>query len=131
MAIAATVRSISSLKDPEFAVIEEEASMASQISKEHLEAVNGARGPKVRVKGSRIRVIDIATWYEEQGRSVAEIVRSFPQLTHADVFAALAYYWDHRDELEAKDAEDEAFVEAVASKTPSLLRERLSQPSLG
>jgi uncharacterized protein (DUF433 family) len=105
--------------------------MAKSLSTEHLEIVQGARGPKVRIKGSRIRVIDVAMWYEEHGRTVDDIVQSFPQLTRADVFAALAYYWDHRDELEAKEAVDEAFTEEVAQRNPSLIQERLSQPSVG
>jgi uncharacterized protein (DUF433 family) len=105
--------------------------MAKSISTEHLEIVEGARGPKIRIKGTRIRVMDIAMWHEEQGRSVADIIRSFPQLSRADVFAALAYYWDNREELEAKEAADESFVEEVARRNPSLIRERLSQPRVG
>ena len=43
---------------------------------------------------------DVFVWHELQGQSADEIVSRFPQLTMADVYAALAYYWDHHDEIQ-------------------------------
>ena len=40
-----------------------------------------------------------------------EIVHHHPTITLADVHAALAYYWDHRDEIEQAIKEEDAFVE--------------------
>jgi hypothetical protein len=56
-----------------------------------------------------------------------EIVSDFPQLTLAQVHAALSYYWDHRDEIhqEMKDAED--LVQRLRAHSPSPLREKLSR----
>ena len=51
-------------------------------------------GGKPCIAGTRIRVQDIYQWHELQGKSPDEIVSSFPQLTMADVYAALAYFWD-------------------------------------
>jgi uncharacterized protein (DUF433 family) len=81
------------------------------VSREHIEVVEGAFGPKPRIRGSRIRVEDIMYWHEEQGMSASEIVKDFPQLTHADVYAALAYYWDNKDEMDRMIAEGDAWVE--------------------
>lgn len=65
----------------------------------HIEKKPGVCGGKACVTGIRIRVQDVYVWHELQGRSPDEIVTSFPQLTLADVPAALAYYWDHVQEI--------------------------------
>jgi hypothetical protein len=46
------------------------------------------------------------------GMSPDEIVDAIPTLTLADVYAALAYYWDNRDEIERQIEEGRAFAEA-------------------
>lgn len=33
------------------------------------------------------------------GKSVDDIVAMYPHLTHAQVYDALSYYYDHRDEV--------------------------------
>ena len=97
------------------------------VSREHIEIVEGAGGPKARIRGHRIRVIDVVNWYEWQGMSADEIVEEFPQLTKGDVFAALAYYWDHKDELDRKKADDDAYIEEMMRRHPGRLQERLKQ----
>ncbi len=69
------------------------------VLREHIEIVPRAGGRKPRIKGSRSRVQDVAIWHGKPGLSPDEIVQEYPQLSLADVHAALAYYWDHRDEL--------------------------------
>ena len=59
--------------------------------------------------------------------SADEIVEDFPQLTHADVYAALAYYWDNKDELDRKIAEDDAYVEEMMRMYPGRFQEQLKQ----
>ena len=76
------------------------------VTTEHIEIVQGAGGPKVRIAGRRVRVIDIVLWSERLGMSPDEIVDDHPTLTLADVHAALAYYWGHRDEIERAIEED-------------------------
>ena len=91
----------------------------------HIEIVEGAGGPKARIAGSRIRVQDVAVWYEKMGMTADEIVAAYPTITHAEVFAALAYYWDHRDEIEREIADGNAFAEMLRGKTPSALGAKL------
>jgi uncharacterized protein (DUF433 family) len=74
----------------------------------HIEIVQGAGGPKARIAGHRIRVEDVAIWHEKLGMSPDEIVDHYPTLTLADVHAALAYYWDNREEIERQIAEGRA-----------------------
>ena len=91
---------------------------------QHIEIVQGARGPKARIAGHNIRVQDIVVMHERLGMSVDEIVEQLPTISHADVHAALAYYWDHRDEIDAKIAADNAYVEEVQRRLgPSPLEE--------
>ena len=101
------------------------------VSREHIHIVEGARGPKPCIVGTRIRVIDVLGWYEGLGWSAAEIVEQFPQLTPADVYAALAYYWDHKEELDRKKADDDAYIEEMMRKEPgrfqALLKQRQQQ----
>jgi uncharacterized protein (DUF433 family) len=44
------------------------------VSREHIEVVDGAFGPKPRIRGSRIRVEDVLYWYEQRKMSAPEIV---------------------------------------------------------
>lgn len=61
-------------------------------------------------------------WHERLGRSAEEIVRDFSQLSLGQVYAALAYYYDHQAEIDAHLQEDEQTVEAMKAHFPSLLR---------
>jgi uncharacterized protein (DUF433 family) len=69
-------------------------------------------GGQPTVAGTRIRVAAILTCYR-QGMTVEEIVQQYAPLKPADVHDALAYAYDHLDEIEADLAnDDEAAVKA-------------------
>jgi uncharacterized protein (DUF433 family) len=80
---------------------------------DHIEVTPGVCGGKARIAGSRIRVQDIVAWHETSGQSPEEIVQRFPLLSLADVHAALAYYFDHREAIDSETAEDIAFADAL------------------
>jgi hypothetical protein len=53
----------------------------------------------------------------------AEIVAEFPHLSVADVYAALAYYHDHRENIEGQALEDEDVVAKLeAEQGPTRFR---------
>lgn len=79
------------------------------LEKQHIELTPGVCGGKPRIAGHRIRVQDIVLW-TEQGQSADEIASSFPPLTLADVYAALAYYHDNRAEIDADIRRDDEVV---------------------
>jgi uncharacterized protein (DUF433 family) len=54
-----------------------------------------------RIDGTRHRVIDLVADHVAHGYSAAQIVEHYPDLTPAQVHAALAHYYDHYDELNA------------------------------
>ena len=100
--------------------------MSSVIS-QHIEITPGVCGGKPRIAGHRIRVEDIVIWHERMGLSPDEIVSQYPTITLADVYAALAYYHDHFEEIRKQIREDEAFARQMQEKTPSLVQQKLTQ----
>jgi Protein of unknown function (DUF433) len=52
------------------------------------------------------------------GMNPDEIVSAHPSITLAQVYAALAYYFDHKADIDADIAEGEHFVAELKAKTP-------------
>jgi uncharacterized protein (DUF433 family) len=91
----------------------------------HIEATSGICGGKPRVAGTRIRVQDIVVWHDRMGLSADEIVSRYPQLTLGGVYGALAYYYDHRQAIDAQMEAGRKFVEEMRQLYPSKLRAKL------
>jgi uncharacterized protein (DUF433 family) len=98
--------------------------MSSKTLDEHIERTPDTAGGRPRIRGRRITVQHIAIWHERLGKSADEIAAEY-DLTLADVHAALAYYFDHREEIDERMAEDRAFVQALRAHTPSLRDQKL------
>lgn len=92
---------------------------------QHIEITPGVRSDKPRIAGTRITVADVAIMYLRMGQSLEEIAGKY-QLSLAAVHAAMAFYYDHREEIDQRTAEAEAFAEAERLKHPSLLQEKLN-----
>jgi uncharacterized protein (DUF433 family) len=90
----------------------------------------GICGGRPRIDGHRVTVEDVAIWHERMGKSSDEIVSSHPSITLSDVHAALAYYYEHRQQIDADIAAGEQFVAELKAKTSSLREERLRQRKL-
>jgi uncharacterized protein (DUF433 family) len=69
----------------------------------------GIAGGRPVIAGTRITVNCIAGYYQ-LGMSIDEILESLRHLTPSQVHSALAYYFDHQDEINA-DLEEEGNVE--------------------
>jgi uncharacterized protein (DUF433 family) len=95
--------------------------------KEHIEITTGICGGKPRIAGHRIKVQDIAICYERLSMSPMEIVSHYPSIGLADVHAALAYYYDHRVEINRQIEEGERLADEMRANTPSLLQQRLKE----
>ena len=82
----------------------------------NVEKDNTRCGGQPVVAGTRIRVATILTCYR-QGMGVEEIVQQYSSLRPADVHDALAYAYDHLDEIESSlAADDETTVKARLRK---------------
>ena len=68
-------------------------------------------GGRIRIDGTRITVHRIAVLYK-QGHSPEEIIQTYPHLSLAQVYSALAYYHANREEIEDElSAADSQFDE--------------------
>ena len=100
--------------------------MTTKTLDQHIETTPGIAGGRPRIAGHRITVQDIVIWHERMGKSADELVAEY-ELTLADVYAALAYYFDHRAEIDRAIGESSAFAEALRQRTPSRLRQRFRE----
>lgn len=99
----------------------------SEAKTDHIVCEPNVCGGKPVIAGTRIRVQDVYVWHELQGLSADEIVSRFPHLTMGDVYAALSYYWDHRDEIKRQMQDETDFVEQMKRKHPSPLMQKLAE----
>jgi hypothetical protein len=72
-------------------------------------------------------VLDIVLLHEHQGQTADEIVSHFPGLGLADVHAALAYYFDHVQEIQEDIRAERSLAEEGRRNQPSLLDSKLQQ----
>jgi uncharacterized protein (DUF433 family) len=91
---------------------------AKLLSEARIVSTPGTCGGKPRVDGHRIKVEHIAVMYERMGMSPDEIVTALPTITLAQVHAALSYYYDHKQEIDADIEEGQRFVEELKAKSP-------------
>ena len=100
------------------------AVMSSKTLDEHIELTPETAGGRPRIRGRRITVQHVAMWHERLGKTADDIAAEY-DLTLADVYAALAYYFDHREDIDRRIAEDTELVEALRERTPSKLSHTL------
>jgi uncharacterized protein (DUF433 family) len=83
----------------------------TQVAIGHIELrANRDGSPRAYICGTRIRVQDIVSDHERHGLSPEEIAREYLHLSLAQVHAALAYYYDHRDEIREQMKADADYV---------------------
>ena len=82
----------------------------------HIQITPGTCGGRPRIEGTRIRVQNIVLW-TEQGMSADEILMHYPQLSLANIYAALTYYFDNKVEMDQQFDADQAFLEACMKES--------------
>lgn len=98
--------------------------MTAPVLDKHIDITLGVSGGKPRIAGHRITVQNIVIWHEHMGKSADEISAEY-NVTLADVYAALTYYFDHQDQINSSIKEGEAFVEAMRKNSSSVLAQKL------
>jgi uncharacterized protein (DUF433 family) len=101
-----------------------EALMESNIVS-HITKTPGVCGGRACIAGHRIRVMDIVVMHEMRGYCAAEIAAMYPGITMADIYAALAYYFDNVDEIQSEFRKDEDAAKELLIRHPSKVREIL------
>ena len=84
----------------------------------HIVRTPGVVSGRPRIKGTRIRVVDVAGWHLEGGYSIDEMIEMFPGVSAADLHAALAYYYDHKAQIKADEAADLELLEQFKAEFP-------------
>jgi uncharacterized protein (DUF433 family) len=94
--------------------------MTVQTLDNYIEMTPGVVGGKPRIAGRRITVQNIVIWHEWMGLSADEIATDY-NLALAEIYAALAYYFNNPQEIDQAIKDSQAFVEEMKKKIPSKL----------
>jgi uncharacterized protein (DUF433 family) len=90
----------------------------------HIVRTSGVVGGEPRIAGHRIRVRDIVAARDLGGLAPEEIAASvYPELTLTEVYSALAYYEDHRNEIEQATRRESQFVKRFLKAHPRLVHD--------
>lgn len=99
--------------------------MATATDIKHIVRDPDVYGGKPCIEGHRIAVHDIAVSYN-QGYTPEQMVEEhYPTLNLAQVYAALLYYQEHKDEIDREVAEEAADITARAKADMSPLAQRI------
>jgi uncharacterized protein (DUF433 family) len=94
--------------------------------KTHIDTTPDVCGGKPRIAATRIKVSQIVL-LTELGESPDTIVGKYPHLSLADVYSALAYYHDFREQIDAEiQADIDREQQARAASGPGPLERYLS-----
>jgi uncharacterized protein (DUF433 family) len=78
------------------------------------------------IDGANTKVVELVEEVKAHGWSPEELAYQHPHLTLGQVHSALAYYWDHQEEIEADLQRREALVEEIRREVgPHPLVEKL------
>lgn len=82
------------------------------------------------IAGTQTKVVEIALDHLAHGSDAPEMHRQFPHLTLGQIYSALAYYYDHKAEIDEDIEQRKRKVEQLKAEIdelqgPSTLREKL------
>lgn len=95
--------------------------MISNTLDRHISIDAGISGGKPHISGRRITVQNIVVWHQMLGKSADEIAIDY-DLSLSDVYAALAYYFDHRAEIDEAILRDDDLISTLKKETVSKLK---------
>ncbi|MDO9117902.1 MAG: DUF433 domain-containing protein [Nitrospira sp.] len=97
-----------------------DASTINTVTTQHIDISPDIAGGKPRIAGHRITVQNIVLWYERL-RLTADEIATNHGVSLADFYAALAYCYDHRQEIDEAILADETYIAELQSRTTSKL----------
>jgi len=78
--------------------------------------------------GTTMKVVELVMAHRAHGWSPEELHFQFPSLSLGQIHAALAYYWDHQDELDADIDRRSRYAEKMRRDAgPSAVADKLSR----
>lgn len=99
---------------------------AVQVIEQYIDITPGVCGGRPRVAGTRMTVADIALMRLQMNLSLEEISGVY-DLPLSAVYAAMAYYFDHRAEIDLRSAEDDTYLDDLREQYPSKVMAKLAQ----
>lgn len=69
------------------------------------------------IEGANTKVVEIVLHIEASGISPEQLAVELPHLTPGQIHSAMAYYWDHKQELDADIKRREERVERLRRET--------------
>jgi uncharacterized protein (DUF433 family) len=83
------------------------------------------------IKGTTMKVVELVMAHKAYGWSPEELHFQHPYLTMSQIHSALAYYWEHKEELEADIQRRGEYVEQLREEAgPSPLAARFRSQGL-
>jgi len=83
------------------------------------------------ISGTTMKVVELVLAQTAYGWTAEELHLQFPHLTLGQIYSALAYYWDHREELDVDIENRIKKVDAIRKSMPvSPLVKRLKEKGL-
>lgn len=83
------------------------------------------------IEGTTIKVIELVLDSKAYGWSPEEIQFQHPHLTLGQIYSALAYYWDHQDELDQEIAKRLELADNIRNRLgPTSLQQKLRAQGL-
>lgn len=89
--------------------------MLAETRYEHV-VLNDLRVPFI--SGTTMKVVELVLAQAAHGWSAEELHIQFPHLTLGQIHSALAYYWDHREELDGDIEKRAEKVGRIQNSTP-------------
>ena len=69
------------------------------------------------IAGTTMKVIELIVPHMAYGWSPEELAFQFPTLSLGQIYSALAYYWDHKDALDADIAQRLRMIDSLRANT--------------
>jgi uncharacterized protein (DUF433 family) len=82
------------------------------------------------IAGTRIKVRHVAIERQSHRASVEKIQEAYPHLYLGQIYAALAYYYDHQAEVDAEIADAARYAEELRGQGPNLVTRAELEPRL-
>lgn len=102
----------------------------AQVLEKHIEISEGLRGGKAHLAGTRITVSDIVIWHLRLGQTLDEVAARY-DLSLSAVYTAIAYYYDHRAEIDREIDESYASYETLKEEHASRVAQKLQSSESG
>jgi uncharacterized protein (DUF433 family) len=84
-----------------------------------LEYIEGDDRGVAKLIGTRVKVEHLVAIQQREGFSAEELIEQYPDLGPARVYAALAYYYDHKAEVDRQIEEGVRFADEMRMKHPN------------